>query len=322
MSDMNLRGESDGLTRFSDELNASVVDDVLKWDDHPELFRIVRALRSHTNCKAFFDTFAEAMVARQLLARGCELRFEVPTPQGKRCDFEVRHQGTTFYLHVKRLDADRPMRSPGKLMAASSRLRALERISRPYIVQVRWHEQLSADQIKQLVAKAKEFILGARVGDEMTARDDHGRELGGVRIIAPWNGSHVNVTIGLPSGFIDQAPRFRRLMHRAYQQFMPRALNLILIGSGHEDDLIDFESALLGSHIERWDAFPPRGKRVAHGRAADGFWNGQRHTESRYVGWFESAPERDEIDARVWIRNESTGDEDMKELVERLFGAD
>lgn len=321
---MRLREHDGGLEEYASELNPSIIAEIRQWEGHPELGRILTNLRSHTNRKAFFDTYAEAMVARHLLARDCQLRFEVPTPQGRRCDFEVRPSGNhasdhLFYLHVKRLDSERPMRNPRQLLAISSRLRVLERIARPYIVQVRWHQGLTDPQMQLLVTQAGEFILQARVGDEMKSRDHDGRELGGVRIIAPWEGTHVNVAIGLPSGFVDQAPRFRRLMHRAYQQFMPRAANVILICSGHLDDEADFETALLGSHIERWDAYPPRGKRVAHGRANDGFWHGQRFSQSRVACWYCIAPDQANARMRLWSRQNMPFDMEMKDWLSRLL---
>lgn len=311
--------EFGGLDRFADELNPAVIDEVVRWEHDPELGRILARLRSHNSRKAFLDTYAEAVVARRLLARGCHLKFEVATPQGRHCDFEVDRSGDKFFLHVKRIDTDRPARNPRQLLAISSRLRALERIARPYIVQVRWRDELKGDQMRRLVEQAGEFILRARVGDEMSARDDAGRELGGVRVIAPWDGSHVNVTIGLPEKFVDQAPRFRRLMHRAYHQFMPRAVNVIAICSAHADDAADFETALLGSHIERWDAFPPRGKRVAHGRAADGFWHGQRFPESRFAAWLGFSPADHEPRSRLWVRRDLKIDAAMEELLRRVF---
>jgi len=312
------------LDEYAAELNSVVIDEIRGWKGHPELGRILGNLRSHTNRKAFFDTLAEATVARHLLARGCRLRFEVPTPLGRRCDFEVKapQEGgpeRTFYLHVKRLDSDRPVRHPRQLMAVTSRLRVLERIARPYIVQVRWHEGLSAQQMQRLVTQAGEFILQARVGEEMISRDHDGRELGGVRIIAPWEGTHVNVTIGLPPGFVDQAPRFRRLAQRAYQQFMPRAVNVIMICSGQVDDEGDFETALLGSHIERWDAYPPRGKRVAHGRANDGFWHGQRFSASKFAGWFCLAPDQAEARMRLWARDNMPIDTEVQDWLTRVL---
>ncbi|MCI0365793.1 MAG: hypothetical protein L0219_18195 [Phycisphaerales bacterium] len=311
-----------GFERFGEELNPAVVDEVLGWERDKELGRIVRRLRSHANRKAFLDTYAEAMVARRLKARGCKLKFEVPTPAGRRSDFEVDGCGRRFYLHVKRIDTDRPgadVKGSKRLVAQSAKLRALERIARPYVVQVRWHDWLNAAQMKRLVDQAGEFIRQARVGDEMKASDAGGRELGGVRVIAPWDGSHIYVTIGLPSGFVDQAPRFRRLMHRAYQQFMPRQTNVIVICSGHPNDVVECENGLLGSHIERWDAFPPVGKRVAHGRGADGFWNGQRYAASRFVAWFGFSPGDREAESRLWVRREMEVDGEMEDVLKSVF---
>ncbi len=317
-----LRFTPSPLSSFANELNQQVVQEILEWRWKPSLRRLLSALESHTNRKAFFDTYAEAMVARHLLAQGCDLTFEVRTPAGKHCDFEVRADGQVFYLHVKRLDTNRPPHNARRMMTISSRLRVLERIKRPYIVQVRWNEGLSDEQMQRLVMQASEFITHAHVGDEMKARDHDGREIGGVRIVAPYDGDHVSVTIGLPSEFVDQASRFRRLMHRAYQQFMPKAVNVILICSGHPEDARDFEDALLGSHIERWDAYPPRGKRLAHGRASDGFWHGQRFSESRAAVWCLAEPHRDSIDCRLWLRESPSFQPEMNNLLLRLFGAE
>lgn len=290
---------------------------MLTWRGHPELSRVLTALESHTNRKAFFDTYAEAVVARHLAARGCELRFEVPTPAGRHCDFEVKLGHHRFYLHVKRLDTDV---ASHRRLAVPARLRSLERIARPYVVQVRWREGSTAAQMQRLVTQAGEFIGQAHIGDEMLARDHDGREIGGVRIIAPSDHRHVTVTIGLPEGFIDQAPRFRRLMHRAHQQFMPKAVNVILICSGHDDDVVDFESALLGSHIERWDAFPPRGRRVAHGRALDGFWADKRFGDSGFACWFRLDAGAAEIQPRLWTRNTAADNQAIDSLLKSLLG--
>lgn len=318
---MILTERSDGLPLLADDLNSSVVKTILGWREHPDLGRLLSKLLSHTNPKAFYDSYAEAITALHVQSNGCELRFEIPTPSGKRSDFEVTCGEQKFYLHVKRIDTQYPQHAPHRSQFTSAQLRALERIARPYIVQVRWNEQLSRDQMTLLVTQADAFIRRARVGDELIARDHDGRQLGGVRIIAPWEGDHVSVTVGLRSGFVDQGPRFRKMLHRAYQQFMPRAVNVILICSDHLEDAVDFETGLLGSHIERWDAFPPRGKRVAHGRAADGFWHGQRFSESQFVGWFHFAPHERAWQSRLWVRENVEVDAAMTKLLQRLFAA-
>src|SRR5690349_13959436 len=250
-----------GIELFGDGVNAKVLAEVLRWRGDLELGQINSALHAHTERKAFMDTWAEAMVARHLLASGCELRFEVPTPAGRRADFEVKRDGARFFLHVKQIDTGR---TEARRLRIPARLRSLERIARPYVVQLHWSEDVTADQMLRLVTLAGEFITRAHIGDEMRARDERSVEFGGVRIIAPApkNSNHVLLTFGLPTGFVDASPRMRRLMDRAHEQFMPRNANVILICSGHVDDEEDFETALLGSHIERWDAFPPRGRRI------------------------------------------------------------
>jgi hypothetical protein len=170
-----------------------------------------------------------------------------------------------------------------------------------------------------LVAQAEEFLHHAKVGDEMRARDADGRIIGGVRVIAPHEGTHVSVTIGLPTGFIDLSPRMRKLLDRAHEQFMPGETNVIMICSGHGDDVIDFESALLGTHIERWDQFPPRGRRIAHGRAADGFWSGRRFDDSLHAAWAFARPVDDHLRSRLYVRKALQPAEPITGLLRSLF---
>ncbi|UCD76874.1 MAG: hypothetical protein JSV91_08085 [Phycisphaerales bacterium] len=307
---------SGGLKQFRDQINQDVLDDILSWDGHACLHKLAANLRAHRRRKAFLDTFAEAMMARRLLSRGCDLEFEVPTPQGKRCDFQVRVGGQQFFLHVKRVETGRPVR---KKLTVSSRLKYLERINRPYVVSIHWRDGLTDEQMQHFVTGAADFIQRASVGDELNIQSDVEGELGRVRVVAPWSGSHVTLAIGLPSGFIDEAPRIRKLMRKAYQQFMPSATNVILICTSHADDADDFETALLGSHVERWDKFPPRGRRIAHGRAADGFWSGKRFADSRAAGWFWISPERAEPSCRLWLRPGFDPDDPLPEVLRCLF---
>ncbi len=80
------------------------------------------------------------------------------------------------------------------------------------------------------------------------------------------------------------AARLRRLLDRAFVQFMPRMTNLIVLCGPHDRSLaLDF--ALLGRPMERWDRFPRRGERVAVGRSDDGFWADGSRPESRTVLW-------------------------------------
>lgn len=305
-----------GLDHFRRELHPEVVSQVAGWAGPDELGKLHASLQAIHDREKFLNTYAEAIVARHLLARQCGLRVEVLTPAGRTCDFEVTCGDRRFFLHVKRLNTDR---ASSKRLTVSSRLRYLERIARPYVVSVRLPEDLGDRMTQRFVRQAAEFIQRARIGDELVIRDDAGAEIGGCRIVAPWQGRHVSVVLGLPTGFIDEAPRIRRLLRKAYQQFMPGATNVILIGSSHVEDAEDFSNALLGSHIERWDTHPPRGQRVAHGRDADGFWYGQRFPESRVAGWFHFRPEADDLQCRLWIRTDHGIEDAAREMIVDLF---
>ena len=141
-------------------------------------------------------------------AHGCELKVEVLTPAGRSCDFQVTNDGKTFYVHIKRFSG---ARAGQRRLRVSSRLRYLERIARPYVVSVRYNEDLDDASMQSFVTQAAAFIRHASVGDETVIRDPQGDEIGGCRIVAPWEGSRVSVVIGLPTGFTDEAPRIRRL---------------------------------------------------------------------------------------------------------------
>lgn len=289
-----------GLAQFQQHLPAGLMQEVDSWLTHPQLCRLRDSLHAHSDEHTLLNVCAEAMIARYLLQLNCDLRFEVPTPSGKQADFEVTRDGEQFFLHVKRLDTIQPSQTT---LTVSSRLRILERIERPYIVSVRWHEPATDSQMQQFVTDAGKFIFQASVGDELVVRDEvTGNEIGAVRIVAPWEGSHVTLTIGI-TGFIDDAPRMRRLLQRAYLQFMPRATNVIMLCSSNKEDDSDFENALLGSHIERWDTFPPRGRRVAHGRAEDGFWHDKANELSRFAGWFQFSLDDAPLQPRLWLRD-------------------
>lgn len=298
-------------------LHPSLAEAIASWHgDHP-LARLGAALRGHERRRVFLDACAEAVVGKRLLDAGFDVRFEVPTPNGRAVDFEASRNGGRICLHVKRLANERPGR---RRLSISSRLRSLERIERPYVVSVRWREGGGDRAIRRLVAEASTFILRARVGDELVVTDEHGAEVGGVRIVAPWQGPRVALVIGLPEGFIDDAPRMRRLFSRAARQFMPRAANVIVLASAHDEDAVEFENALLGAPEERWDELPPRGRRIAFGRAADGFWHGRRHADSRLAAWFRLDPTSDRLASTVRARVSPAPDPDALALLEQIFG--
>ncbi len=310
-------GLIDRLEPFRGRLHPDLFNIVQTWTDDPELGRLVDDLVASAEEDRFLDVAAEVLVARWATTDGAPIRVELPTPAGRSCDFEIAAPHEPVYIHVKRLDTQRPVE---RSLTVSSHLRILERVPRPYIVRVRWRPKLSDRQMQQFVREAAEFIGFARVGDEITVWDEDGAELGGCLIVAPYEGTHAAITIGLPDGFVDDTPRMHKLLKKAYKQFMPRATNVILFGSSQPKDIVDFESALLGAHIERWDAHPPEGSRIAHGRASDGFWYGEKHNLSAIVGWFHVAPEKDEPERRLWFREGYRIDDATRALLAAHFG--
>lgn len=309
-----------GLKQFRHRISDVMAQQIVAWKAHPELRKLALDLESLTDETRFMSRYAEAVIARHLIQHECILQIEVPTPAGKTCDFAVQTNNQLFFLHVKWFNTERPMR---RAMMVSSRLRYLERLPRPYVVSVHFPEELSEQQMQQFVAEASDFIMHARMGDELVVRDKGTEaELGRCQIVAPGEGGHVSLTLGVPSAMLDELPRVQKLLRKAYQQFMPKAANVIVLGSSSVDDVADVDVALLGSHIERWDAVPPRGKRIAHGRGNDGFWYNSQYAESIIAGWFHMAPSNGLLPTRLWIRPGAEIASPMTAILERLFGDD
>lgn len=307
-----------GLKQFRHLISDSMAEQIVAWHAHPEMRKLAHDLESLTDETKFMSRYAEAVIARHLIQNECTLQIEVPTPAGKTCDFGVSTNGFTFFLHVKWFNTDRPMR---RAMMVSSRLRYLERLPRAYIVSVHFPIELTERQMQRFVTEASEFIMRARVGDELVVRDKTaGVNLGRCRIVAPNDGPNVSLTMGVPSSMMDELPRLHKLLRKGYQQFMPKAANVIAIGSASLDDVSDVDVALLGSHIERWDTAPPRGKRIAHGRDSDGFWYNSRYSESNVASWFLMGPDDGALPTRMWQRPGTSIAEPLASTLTRLFG--
>jgi hypothetical protein len=284
---------------------ARLREEILAWMSPPpgdaggriagrQIRRLIEALE-HPSARedAFLAAVAEAELARRLLVHGCSLAVEAPTAGGKHADFLVTHGDSRLYLHVKRLGVGVPAES-----TLPAELHALESITRPVAVVVR-AAPLDGARTARLAAALEPFVREASVGEEIAVRDEDGTWLGAARIAAPVAGTHC-VLRGGPDAERDGAvPRVQRLLRKACTQFMPGATNVICIASDSDAGAEAVDTALLGSFIERWDAFPPRGQRVAHGRADDGFWAGGHFPESTVVCWM---PVRRGSPGRVWVR--------------------
>lgn len=143
---------------------------------------------------------------------------------------------------------------------------------------------------------------GSRQNLELLA---HG-EVVSARILGPVPGGRLRI-VPVGGGELDaRISRFRRLLRRAHGQFLPEHPNLILFGTlaarPAAANLYALEAALLGTQVERWDRFPRKGHRVAHGRADDGFWHGRRHERSDFAGWFSAASDAGEEPGGWWDR--------------------
>jgi hypothetical protein len=244
----------------------------------------------------FLSTVAEAVLARALLEGGCTIDIERPTAGGRHADFHVRRGGAEFWVHVKRVGAPA---APVPELPLPAELRELAAIRRPVAVAVRWSPDADAAGRAALRDALGPFVEQASVGDELLVRSEDGRWLGNARIAAPSAEGHVTLRSGADAGWEAAIPRVQRLLRKAYSQFMPGAANAICIASDTAAACDAVETALLGTVIERWDRFPPRGHRVAHGRADDGFWSGGRCEMSSVVAWF---PVDGSVPPRVWER--------------------
>jgi hypothetical protein len=81
----------------------------------------------------------------------------------------------------------------------------------------------------------------------------------------------------------------------------------------------DVETALFGSHVERWDEHPAKGSRVAHGRSADGFWQSNQMAESQLAGWLWFAPKHHDYQGKLWVREHCDVEPSAVILAKEIF---
>ncbi len=228
---------------------------------------------------------AEVLVAARLLDAGCTIEHEVRTPSGRHVDFRAQRHGVTLCVHVKRAPQMTLRDAPAVIPTA---WRALEQIERGLVVALSCATTLRGKSLHTALDEAAEFVGQASVGDELTLRDQDERALARVRVVAPSTASRVEVVADLSASFDDHVPRFQATLRKAFAQFMPRNENLIVV-CGTSGGFEPFATALLGSHIERWDKRPRSGALVAYGRGGDGFWAGTKRNQSRLAVYWTLA---------------------------------
>ncbi|MGA0173772.1 MAG: hypothetical protein ACO3NL_09040, partial [Phycisphaerales bacterium] len=246
--------------------------------------------------------FVEACFGARSLVLGCEVEREVPGPEGRTCDFLLRRGGAMLAVHIKRLEAIGEVPPPP--MTAWER--GLETIPLGLVVSVRRPDRLPDETSRWLSGELRGFLEHARVGEERLFRDDRDRAVAHVRVVGVSDAGRVRIVPASTTDLEARVVRFRRLLRRAYRQFLPDVENLILFGTvrgaADAEARIALADALLGTPMERWDRFPMLGDRVAHGRGTDGFWESKRHAASRLAGWFAAASAAAPEAGRWWLR--------------------
>ncbi|MFZ9881457.1 MAG: hypothetical protein ACO3QC_08665, partial [Phycisphaerales bacterium] len=135
---------------------------------------------------------------------------------------------------------------------------------------------------------ARDFLAQASIGEELVLHDRERRAAGRLRVLAPSGARHVELIADPSQSFDEDVPRFQATLRKAFAQFTPRHENLIVV-CGSAGGFEAFATALLGSHIERWDKRPRRGELVAYGRGGDGFWAGSLRNQSRLAVYWTLA---------------------------------
>ncbi len=264
--------------------------------------------------------YVEACFGARSLALGCEVEREVPGPEGRTCDFLVRRGEIQLAVHMKRLEAIGEVPPPP--MAAWER--GLETIPSGLVVSVRRPRRLPEGTSRWLSEQLRGFLEHARVGEERLFRDDRDRTVAQVRVVGVNDAGRVRIVPASATDLELRVVRFGRLLGRAYRQFLPGVENVILFGTARRaadpEARIALADALLGTPMERWDRFPMRGDRVAHGRGTDGFWQSVRHPSSRLAGWFAAEPLQPAEPGRWWLRAIEPPSRELLAFVEELLG--
>ena len=287
-----------GIESFGTHLCPEVVTEIESWDVHPELSKLLEKLRSVKDAQQFLDHYAEAMVARYFVSRGCELRVEVLTTAARTADLCVLKNGLVFYVHVKRLHLDELNE---KEIRVQNRLWDLKKIRRPVILLAQLWKIPTDEDMQVIYRRLKEFVQTADIGETISMKGHSCDEIAQFTIVSEHKGQSVQV---VPMGTIkhvDDQKRFYKKLSKAYKQFVCGAINVILVTSLWGNDIEDFEWALLGTTYEV-RGMPPDSPVIESGRKDDGFWSQNKHPESFVVGWFNFEAREDHIDFTVWYR--------------------
>jgi len=152
----------------------------------------------------------------------------------------------------------------------------------------------------EFVNSAKPLIeQTTKNGEQFKVRDKGGNELGECEVYFPVDSNHVVLCPGSPDEPVPRdSDRFMSRLQKAYKQFMPGAINVILF-SGEGINRDEFESALNGQITMVRDR--ETNQFVKTKNRQNGFWSGENNSKSNLAVWFEVHD--DEVDFELWIRD-------------------
>ena len=229
----------------------------------------VLALLERAGAARLPSAIAEALIALRLVRAGFSVEADVPTPNGKSCDFRATRRGESLCVHVKRL-----LTSVNETPAIPSRLRSAIVCRRKVRAELWWSPELEPSSLARLGRSFNAFLREAAIGESLSVRDAPNIEIGRIRIHRP--------TTRQMELRVERADRVRtldrieRLTLRAFEQCMPRSVNVIALVGDHASDWELFDVALHGTFVERWDRMPNQGERRAYGRDDNGLWTRHR----------------------------------------------
>jgi len=280
-----------GIELFEKRLHPAVIADIKAWSQDSELSKLLEKLQSLNDAQHFLNHYAEVMVARHLIKRGCKLEVEVPTVNRRSADFKVSKDDHTFFLHVKRLNVDEETQ---KEMKIHHRLQNLKKIRKPVMFGIVFFKCLNDREMQEFYKQAKDFIKKGKIGERMTFEDSAGQELAECEISGWNNMERVQLVVAMSVKHADDAKRLYKKLSDAYKQFMPDNTNIILVTGTWKENIVEFEESLL---------------------EPNGFWEDDKHSASEMVGWFDFRVEDDYINFRTWCREKCN----VPTAIQKLF---
>jgi hypothetical protein len=273
-------------TSFFHKISPEISKDIQNWSNNPELSKLLQQLCSATDAQRFLDYLAEAMVARHLLKKKCELEYEVPTINNRTADFRINIDDKPAYLHIKRLNVDANTTRDDKIM---SRLQELRKIPKPVILITIFFRSISDKEMRDIYKITKNKICKDETGTFQIS-DSSGGLIAECEIIPSPKVKKVQLIFSLSLRVLEDNKRFCKKLSEAYRQFMRGETNIILVTSTWEDDIDFFKESL------------------------QDFWGNGKHLDSNITVWFYYSIKEDNITFKTYFRTDNEKAAYIKEL--------